>query len=112
MFVFHQDRFVPEGAAGCCRGFVIFIRPKYKDDRGLLEHEKVHRRQWLRTLGIHSFLYFFVPEYRLASEVEAYRVQAECYTDDRLPKFAKLIATKYGLKVTEENALQLLRESE
>ena len=90
----------------------MFIRPQYRDDRGLLEHEKVHRRQWLRTLGIHSLLYLFVPEYKLHCEVEAFKVQAECYTDDRLPKFAGYISRNYGLKVTEENALQLLRESE
>lgn len=112
MFVFYTDRFVSEGARGCCRGPLIFIRPQYRDDRGLLEHEKVHRRQWLRTLGIHSLLYLFVPEYKLASEVEAFKVQAECYTDDRLPYFAKIISTRYNLKVTEEAALKLLRESE
>ena len=111
MFTFYTDRFVPQGAAGCCRAFVIFIRPKYKHDRGLLEHEKVHRRQWLRTLGLHSFLYLFVPEYKLAAEVEAYKEQACYYNDDRRPKFAGFISRNYGLEVTEEAALSLLREA-
>ena len=108
--IFYTDRFVPASARGCCRGFVIFVRPQYKDDRGLLEHEKVHRRQWLRTLGLHSLLYLFVPEYKLAAEVEAFKEQSHYYNDDRLPYFAKIIATRYGLNVTEENALKLLRE--
>ena len=111
MFTYYTDRFIDQGSRGCCRGPLIFIRPQYRDDRGLLEHEKVHRRQWLRTLSLSSWLYLFVPEYRLAAEVEAYKVQAECYTDDRLPRFAKIISTKYDLKVTEEAALKLLRES-
>jgi hypothetical protein len=108
--VFYTNRFIPDQAAGCCRGFVIFIRPERKGDRGLLEHEKVHRWQWLRTLSLHSLLYLFVPEYKLASEVEAYKEQAKHYTDDRLPKFARMISTRYGLKITEEDALKLLRE--
>lgn len=109
MLTFYTNRLIPQGSAGCARGPVIFIRPKYKDDKGLLEHEKVHRRQWLRTLSLHSFLYLFVPEYRLASEVEAYKEQAKHYTDDRLPRFARFIATKYDLNVTEEAVLLLLK---
>ena len=56
-------------------------------------------------------MYLFVREYKLASEVEAFREQARWYDDDRLPYFAKIIATRYGLKVTEEDALKLLREA-
>jgi len=112
MLTYYTDRFVPNSARGCCRGFVIFISPQYKHDRGLLEHEKVHRSQWLRTLGLSSFLYLFVPEYRLAAEVEAFKEQAQWYADDRLPHFAKIIATKYGLKVSEADALKLLRQAD
>ena len=113
MLTFYQDRFVPEGSRGCCRGFVIFIRPRHKDDYGLLEHERVHRKQFLkRGLVIHSWLYLLVPEYRLACEVEAYKKQSFFYSDDRLPKFAKLIATRYGLKISEADALKLLREDQ
>ena len=111
MLTFYTDRFIPSTARGCCRGFMIFIRPQYREDRGLLEHEKVHRRQWLRTLSLHSLLYLFVPEYKLHAEVEAFREQARWYEDDRLPHFAKIIATKYGLNVTEQAALKLLREA-
>jgi hypothetical protein len=111
MFTFYTDRFVSPTARGTTRGFLIFIRPQYKDDRGLLEHEKVHRKQFFKHgLFIHSLLYKFVPEYRIASEVEAFREQARWYEDDRLPHFAKIIATRYGLNVTEEAALKLLRD--
>jgi hypothetical protein len=99
-----------DGAAACARGPLIFIRPKYKGDLGILEHERVHRKQWLRTLSLHSWLYLFVPEYRLACEVEAYKEQAKWYQDDRLPKFAGFISRNYGLKITEEAALKLLAD--
>ena len=112
MLTFYTDRFIKKGSAGCARGPLIFIRPKYRDDRGLLEHEKVHVHQfWTRGLIVHSLRYLFSKAYKLNAEVEAYREQAQWYPDDRLPKFASIIATKYGLKITEESALTLLREA-
>ena len=109
MLTFYTDRFIPQGAAGCARGPVIFIRPKYKDDRGLLEHEKVHVHQfWTGGTFIHSFSYLISKAYMLASEVEAYKEQAQWYPDDRLPKFAGFISRNYGLKITEEDSLKLL----
>lgn len=107
--IFYTDRFVPEGSAGCARGPLIFIRPACMHDMGLLEHERVHVRQWLRTVGLHSILYLVSKEYRLKTEVEAYRKQAQYYTDDRRPLFASYIANDYGLTVTEEEALRLLQ---
>lgn len=37
---------LPAHAGGMTRGPFIFIRPKYKGDVGLLEHEKTHVAQW------------------------------------------------------------------
>lgn len=93
----------------CTRGPFIFIRPEYKDDKGIIEHEKVHRAQWLRTLGLHSFLYLFSKSYKLKAEVEAYRKQAEVQGLHNLPNFAKAIVKYYGLNVTEEEVLKLLQ---
>lgn len=104
--IFYTDRFVPEKAAGCARGPFIFIRPKYKDDIGLLEHEKVHVRQWYRTFGLHSFLYLFSEKYRLKSEVEAYRKQLE-YSDD-IDLFAKYISEDYNINISIDEAKKLL----
>lgn len=111
MLTFYTDRFIPSISRGCARGPLIFIRPQYKDDRGLLEHEKVHRKQWLRTIGIHPFLYLFSDKYKLRAEVEAFKEQAQWYADDRLPYFAKVIATKYELNVSEEDVLKLLKDN-
>ena len=61
--------------------------------------------------AIHPALYWLVKEYKLASEVEAYKEQAKHYEDDRLPKFAGYISRDYGLNITEEAALELLRET-
>ena len=107
--IFYTNRFVPKGFAGCARGPIIFIRPEYRHDKGLLSHEKVHRKQWLRTLGLHSLLYLFVPEYRLAAEVEAYKVQMK-HNPENARLFARYIATKYRLDITADSAMKLLLE--
>ncbi len=107
---FYTNFGVPNGSAGCARGPVIFIRPQYKDDRGLYKHEFTHVKQWLRTLALHSFLYLLWPAYRLKSEVEAYKVQLQYCNDIELNtrRFARFIATKYDLDITDEEAYRLL----
>ncbi len=108
--IFYTTNFVGDRFAGSTRGPLIFIRPEYKDDVGLLEHEKTHRWQWIRTIGLHSFLYLLLPSYRLSSEVEAYKVQLQYCSDVELNtrRFARFISTKYNLDVSEEEAYRRL----
>lgn len=108
--VFYTNRFIPERFAGCTHGPFIFIRPEYKDDKGLHAHERTHRFQWLMTLGVHSLLYALWPTYRLHAEVMAYVEQAHCYPDDRTALFGAFIAEKYGLSISAEDATRLLRD--
>jgi hypothetical protein len=107
--VFYTNFGVLNGSAGTTRGPLIFIRPEYKNDKGLLAHEQTHVWQWFRTLGLHSFLYLLSDRYKLAAEVECYREQAKHYPDDRTPQFAVFIADDYGLSITAADALNLLR---
>lgn len=37
---------IPESFGGMAYGPVIFIRPKYRDDKGLHAHEQEHVKQW------------------------------------------------------------------
>ena len=112
MLIFYTDKFIPKDAAGCTRGPVIFIRPKYKDDKGLLEHENIHRWQWVFTLGFHSFLYLLYKPYRLWSEVQAYKMQLRYPpangSDSYKLKYANYISKNYGLNVTSNEAYSLL----
>ena len=114
--IFYTDRFVPEGSAGCVRVFfipIIFIRPEYKDDAGLLAHEEMHVRQAWRFIlpPIHALVYALDDRYRLACEVEAYREQLKHYSDWRGGLFAKFMSRDYGLSISEADALQLLEQS-
>lgn len=109
-FVFYTNRFIPKEHDACTRGPCIFIRPECRGDIGLLEHEKVHVSQWLRTLGIHSVLYLVSRKYRLSAEVEAYRKQL-VYSPGCADLFAGFVAGRYGLDVTVGQAKQLLTEA-
>lgn len=126
---------LPPNTGGCANGPVIRILEKHRNDRGIYEHELAHVMQWfyLSVLGLpifyvlhhlnrldliflavlpmalHSALYAAVPLYRLWAEVEAYKVQAKWYVDDRRPLFAQFIADSYKLRVTAAEALVMLR---
>ena len=134
-FTFYVDT-LPKDVGGCANGFVIRILKKYKNrDEGIYQHELLHVKQWaipfiigilLSTflfggsiwwtlpavigMAVHPVLYLLIDEYKLFTEVEAYKVQAKYYPDDRIPLFASFISGYYKLDITTENALKLLRE--
>ncbi len=105
--IFYTD-FMPARFSGYAIGPVILIRPSKKGDAGLLAHEQVHVAQFWRTLGIGPLLAFlFLPSWKLAYEVEAYRKQLEFNPGSAL-YFAGFISTKYGLSISVTDALKLL----
>lgn len=107
-FVFYVKT-LPESMGGCANGPVIRILKQYRGDEGMLQHELVHVKQWLRTFGLHPIMYAISKEYRLHAEVEAYREQAKYYPEDRREVFAYFIAHRYGLQVSIAEALSLLK---
>lgn len=93
-------------AATWCSPF-IFIRPSRKGDVGLLEHEKVHVKQFWRN-PLMCFWYVLSKKARFEYEVEAYKVQAT-HNPEKLEDYAEALATKYGLNITKEQALAALK---
>lgn len=108
--VIYTNRFIPSIYAGRTIGPIILIRPSHKDDTGLLEHEKVHVRQFWSTLGLFGIPYLLSKKYRLKYELEAYKEQLKYYPTDKKAIFAHYLATKYNLNITQEEALKLLSE--
>lgn len=104
--VFYTNTFIAQRFAAQTYGPLIFIRPSYSLDKGLLEHEKVHVKQFWRN-PLFGLWYLFSKKDRLGYEVEAYREQLK-YSPDAAPVFASHIATKYNLKTTVAEALVLL----
>ena len=98
---------LPPNVGGTAQGFLIKIRPKYKDDVGIHRHEYTHVKQWYKAvaawvaiialltvatyadlgytlaplalagIGLHGALYLFVRSYRLEAEAQAYAAQVK-----------------------------------
>ena len=81
---------------GSCK---IVIRPKYKNDVGLLEHELEHERQY-KSDWFHAIKYYMSQKYRLECELLAYAKQIEVYGYKSLGQamwIVKALDTKYRL---------------
>lgn len=108
--VFYTNWLIPAKSAGCARLMFVFIRPEYRDDRGLLEHELMHVRQFYRSPLTHGIRYRLSQRYRLACEVEAYREQMKHADRDLSGLFGLFISRDYGLDVSLGEAQRLLRQ--
>lgn len=105
---FYTTHLIPSRFAGCAIGPFIFIKSAYKDDHGLLAHEKCHVEQFWRNPFLHGLRYRFSKSYRLACEVEAYKVQLTHSPGNEL-LFAGFIADKYNINITTKEAMELLK---
>ena len=125
---------IDNGFGGTAQGPLIKILPKYKDDDGLLEHEKVHVHQWYAVLALgllistlltllvspslwplygfslflHQSLYKLIRPYRRWSEVQAYRKQIAVggYTSNDFA--VTILVEKYDLNLSADEAKALL----
>lgn len=124
---------LPNGFGGTAQGPLIKLLPKYKNDVGLIEHEKTHVRQWYAVLAIgllvcavmallvsptlwigcavapslHPLLYKFIRPYRRWCEVRAYRQQLAVggYASTTFAVTALVEKYDLGLSVDEVRAL-------
>lgn len=107
---------IPEGFGALCEysrlplfgKCTIKIRPKYKEDKGLLEHELVHAKQYSENI-FHALRVKFDKSYRYQCELEAYSKQAKVYAYVRKEQYvwmAEAISGKYGLNVSIDTALE------
>ncbi|KWR89746.1 hypothetical protein [Cupriavidus sp. IDO] len=99
---------IPRGFDGFTPGPVILVRPGASD--ALIEHEKVHVRQFWRSWGLMGVLYLASRRWRLRYEVEAYREQLRHSAPDAAHGLARVLARKYRLKISESEAYRLLTE--
>jgi len=94
--------------AGYTQGFIVFIDPAKQNDIGLLMHELTHVKQAYKGLFIiHGLKYIKNLKYRLACEIEAYKVQMT-YNPEYQSTYANFIANRYGLNIDEKYAYYLL----
>jgi len=99
---------IPRGFDGFTPGPVILVRPGA--DLALIEHEKVHVRQFWRSWGMMGVLYLLSRRWRLRYEVEAYREQLRYSPPEAAHGMARVLACQYWLKISELDAYRLLTE--
>lgn len=128
---------LPGQFGGLALGPKIRIRPKYKKDVGLLEHEKTHVLQWYVITGLalsiaaalmlfvspafwpaavvapflHPSLYKFMRAYRQWCEVQAYRKQIAVGGYANSDFAVTALVKKYDLNLNANEAVALLAGS-
>lgn len=112
VIVTNSNLVIPKVYGAMTRGCFIFVRPEFKENYALIEHEKVHVKQFWKSFGLHPFRYNLSKDYRLKCEVEAYKRQLEYLNFDQASKvyFAKYLAENYGLDISFDEAYALLGE--
>lgn len=133
-FVVRYTNELPDQFGGLASGPLIKIRPKYASDQGLLEHEKVHVRQWygglllvaalalVLAVGVavpcgglavfapfaHGLTYKYCRRYRLWCEVRAYRQQLALGAVVSHEFAVTALVQKYDLHLDRQEATALL----
>ena len=90
---------------GTCK---IVIRPKYKEDIGLLNHELKHVEQYSKNF-FHGLIYRFSKSYRYKCELDAYKEQIKEYRYTMLRQASWIIQAlrdKYDLDIDEKKITQ------
>jgi hypothetical protein len=107
-FITYTDDVGAEDRGAVTNGIRIRIRPKYRDDMGILEHELEHVRQCYR---------FWEGMSHLDREVAAYRLQLTCYPDTpdehqwRKQLFATFLSSGYpDFVISADDALLRLND--
>lgn len=117
VFVFYTEKFVPMGGITYTFGplCVILIKPKYKDDEGILNHQMVHVNQHWRMTWLHRAKYKKSDKYRFESEAEAYAAQYGSNPDKKhFDLFVEFMLEKYKLpfaqRTIEGGLLRMIKE--
>lgn len=105
--VFYTHKCIADRFGAQTYGPLIFIRPQHSLDKGLLEHEKIHVKQFWKN-PLFGLWYLFSKKSRFAYEVEAFKEQLK-YNPEHLDLYASFLSTKYTLGITKEQALSALK---
>lgn len=101
--VIYTNHLIPRDQDAMTLGWIILIRPRCKDDAGLLAHEQVHVRQWKESFGLFWPRYLLSKKWRLRYEIEAYREQLRHSPGD-LDLFAGYLSQNYRLGISRDVA--------
>lgn len=106
---------LPGRLVGVCLGPFVVLARDYANDWPTVVHELEHCKQfWRGGLVIHFARYYISRNYRLRSELEAYRAElAVCQPGERqtrLEDSARALASGYQLGLDTDTCRALLQE--
>lgn len=100
---YSKEFYINNKFGGFTVGPFMWIKEKYKNDVGLLEHEKYHAKQFWKLPFLGMVLYGLSQRWRYKEEITAYKIQLSYVPnhmkDSRRRKFAEFISTRYKLDV-------------
>jgi hypothetical protein len=106
MVMIVSTRLIPQGFSACSLWPFIFVRPEYRSDAALIEHELVHFREQAWIMPVWVLLYLGSRKFRLAAEIRAYTRQIEMGGVTREQAAHALLGYRLGL--TFGKAMQAL----
>jgi len=105
--IIYRDGFpIPPKFDAITIGTYIFARPSVRLQKGIIEHEKVHVRQFKKEPIIFWFKYLFSKKYRFEYESEAYATSIR--NGMEIEVAVNILRTKYKLNVTREHCLDTI----
>jgi hypothetical protein len=103
--IFITNWLIPSKFAGYHIVDIVLIRPEYKDDEGLIQHELTHVKQNIRTFMWSGIRQYWDKNHKLDRECEAYAVQLQYVPipqrDVMRKRFVNFIYTKYNLGMSK-----------
>lgn len=94
--------FVPKRFKAYTVGFVILVRPEFRDNKGLMAHELVHVAQFWRN-PLMGWFYRFSVKHRYKYELEAHQAQYR-HSPELAVFLANNLTDNYNLKITFQQA--------
>jgi len=99
------SNWMPKRFSGYHVGTLVLIRPDYKDDEGLIQHELIHVKQNIRTLGWSGIKQIWNKNHKLNRECEAYAEQLKYVPANQYKivstRFVNFMYTKYNLGMSK-----------
>jgi len=113
---FYTNKTLDDWMGGATRGPVIVLRPEYKDDEGIYQHELTHVKQWFFSLGTLGLFYMLSKWCRARIEAQAYAKQTH-YPDGKGGQLTveraayRMAKPGYKLGLTQEQCLDLILDA-
>lgn len=100
--VIYTNKFIPKRFASVNLFFFILMRPEFKGDKSLMEHELVHTEQVWKWLILQPIMYHASKKWRLKFEAEAYAVSVKYGLP--LKDAGRFLSTLYNLDISQKEA--------